>query len=73
MENYISIKEAAKFMNRSRRWVEDKIAETRAGLNDFPYYQDAPHAQYDFLISELRLWRFNRKLKMNKRKKYREG
>lgn len=61
MENYVGIKEAAEFLNRSVRTVERKIAETRAGLNNFPYYQDFPKAPYDFKLSEIQLWKFNHK------------
>ena len=63
----MGIKEVAEFLNRSTRTIERKIAETKAGLNDFPYEQDSPNAPYDFKISEIQLWKFKHKSNRGKK------
>lgn len=58
-EPYITTKEAAEFLGISTRTIKIRVAETRAGLNDFPFYQDVQNAgcPLRFKISELEAWR----------------
>lgn len=58
-EPYITTKEAAKFLGVCTRTVKMRVAETRAGLNDFPFYQDIHNSgcPLHFKASELEAWR----------------
>lgn len=58
-EPYIAMKEAARLLGVCTRTIRMRVAETRAGLNDFPFYQDiqSPGSPLRFKISELDAWR----------------
>lgn len=58
-EPYISTKEAAGLLGVCTRTIKIRVAETRAGLNDFPFYQDKQNmgCPLRFKASELEAWR----------------
>ncbi len=57
---YVNFETAKKFMGYSKNTLGRRIEKAKAGKSSFPYYQDGPNSPYKFIISELRLWRFNR-------------
>ncbi|GJQ59748.1 MAG: helix-turn-helix domain-containing protein [Candidatus Scalindua sp. AMX11] len=60
-EPYVKIQEAAKFLGLSRRSLDGFVADTKAGIMRFPFYQDKPNGRLYFKLSELELWRFDNK------------
>lgn len=58
-EPYITTKGAARFLGVCTRTVKMRVAETRVGLNDFPFYQDKQSmgSPLRFKVSELEAWR----------------
>ncbi len=60
-EGYVGIVEAAKFLGLSKNSVRNYISEAKAGVRNFPYYQDGPNKDYKFKLSELDIWRFDNK------------
>lgn len=58
-EPFVDIKEAGKFLGLSKGTLKNYISEAKAGIRNFPYYQDGPNKKLLFKLSELELWRFD--------------
>ncbi len=60
VEPYIvDIEVAKKAMGYSDSTMYRHINKAKTGKSTFPYRQDMPRAPYGFVISELKLWRWN--------------
>ena len=60
-EPFVGLEEARIFLGMGVTRMYQYILKTKAGKGSFPYYQDnPPRGKYTFIISELKLWRFNK-------------
>ncbi|NOG84172.1 MAG: hypothetical protein HND49_10280 [Planctomycetes bacterium] len=58
-EPFVDIKEAGKFLGIIKGYLKNYISEAKAGIRNFPYYQDGPNKKLLFKLSEFELWRFD--------------
>ena len=61
-ECFIDINEAARILGLHINTIKKRVAEAKAGLLSFPFYQDKPGGKLTFLRAELVQWRRNRRI-----------
>ncbi|MDO8136805.1 MAG: hypothetical protein Q6354_04110 [Candidatus Brocadiales bacterium] len=61
MEGYVRLKEVAKFLGISTMTLKRLVSESRAGLNNLPFYQygRAANSPLSFKLSEVDRWARN--------------